>query len=192
VSRPVAGVRGAGALPQGRSRSAAMAGAAATRHGVDPALTAVARRLAAAAMRRPARAACPLAATARSVAPIAIPRGRRAVGPLASALRTQRRERIPWRLLPRPRLAAAWSAVQRQHVGGAGELSLVGVYGPVPLGAVQGVALDRDDRLAVTLARQTRPVVPGDIAIARVEPGRRLVRCDLPYPAAGRSVHATR
>ncbi len=131
------------------------------------------------------RAVAPPAGEPRGATVIARAPARRPARLDGAPLRTQRRTRIPWGLLPRPRLAAAWAAVQREH-GAAGELSLVGVYGPLALDAVAAAGLDPDGRLAVTVGPSRRPPVTGDIALARVEPGRRLVRCDLPYPAPGR------
>ncbi|WP_217921550.1 hypothetical protein [Miltoncostaea oceani] len=145
-------------------------------------MAATAGRAPALATASAARHVAPLAVVARAApAAVAMPAARRA---RLGALRTQRRARVPWTLLPRPRLAAAWSAVQDANPG-AGDLRLVGVYGPLPLDAVEAAGLDGDGRLAVTLGRLRRPSVTGDIALARVGPGDRLVRCDLPYPAGG-------
>lgn len=136
----------------------------------------------------PRHVAPPSATPRAATAAVAIPVARRAP---VGALRTQRRARVPWALLPRPRLAAAWRAVQAADPG-AGEPRLVGVYGPLPLDAVEAAGLDGDGRLAVTLARLRRPSATGDIALARVGRDDRLVRCDLPYPAEGRDRRPSR
>lgn len=116
----------------------------------------------------------------RALAPPGVRRARPA------ALLTQRRARAPWHLLPRERLAAAWAGVQGAHRAAQADLHLVGVYGPVPLGAVEAVRLEPDGRLRVTLGRR-RAEPLGDIALARHLPSQRLVRCDVPYPPRGRS-----
>ncbi|MGD9571908.1 MAG: hypothetical protein AB7V62_08500 [Thermoleophilia bacterium] len=116
---------------------------------------------------------------------------RRPAAGLAAALRTQRRERVAWTHLSRARLAAAWEAVQRAGGPGEADLRLVGVYGPLPVGALEAVALEPDGRIAVRLAATPRAGAPGDVALARAGDGR-LVRCDLPYPDGGRGIRPTR
>jgi len=101
-----------------------------------------------------------------------------------AAARLSRRERTPWHLLGRERLAAAWQAVQRDHGAGGADLRLAGVYGPLPLGAVSAAGLEPDGRLRVVLAGR-RPGPTGDLALARDEATGRLVRADAPYPDAG-------
>jgi hypothetical protein len=101
-----------------------------------------------------------------------------------AAARRARRHRIPWHLLGRERLGAAWEAVQRDHGGALADLRLAGVYGPLPLGAVAAAALEADGRLGVVLAGR-RPGRTGDVALARDMATGRLVRADVPYPEPG-------
>ncbi len=117
--------------------------------------------------------------------PLATPRAHavRSAGE-GARLRTVRRPRVPWPELGRERLAAAWSRVQAEH-GAAGELLLVGVYGPVPLDAVTALALDADGRAAMTFARRAAAGRRGDVALARVASTGRLVRSDIPHPPGG-------
>lgn len=105
---------------------------------------------------------------------------------LARALRVQRRERVPWTMLSRERLTRAWERVQADHGAGAADLRLVGVYGPLAIGAAASVALETDGRLAVALAAPSRGSAVGDLALARLGPAGPLVRSDIPYPAPGR------
>ncbi len=98
---------------------------------------------------------------------------------------------MAWTHLSRARLAAAWGAVQRAEGPGDEGLRLVGVFGPLPVGALEAVALEPDGRIAVRLAPGARPGGLGDVALARAGDGR-LVRCDLPYPAEGRGIRRTR
>lgn len=74
--------------------------------------------------------------------------------------------------------------MQAEH-GAAGELLLVGVYGPVPLDAVTALALDADGRAAMTFARRAAGGRRGDVALARVAATGRLVRSDIPHPDGG-------
>jgi hypothetical protein len=101
-----------------------------------------------------------------------------------AAARLARRERTPWHLLGRDRLAAAWEAVRRDHGGGLADLRLAGVYGPLPLDAVAAASLEADGRLRVVLAGG-RPGLTGDVALARETASGRLVRSDVPYPVPG-------
>lgn len=142
-----------------------------------------ARRAATATPHAHAHAVAVPGAGARRVRALARPGVRRE---RPAALSVQRRARVPWHLLPRERLAAAWSGVQGAHRAAQAELHLVGVYGPVPLGAVEAVRLEPDGHLRVTLGRR-RAAPSGDIALARHLPSQRLVRCDIPYPSHGRS-----
>ena len=118
--------------------------------------------------------------------PITRPRVRVAPGGgEAYRLRTLRRTRVPWPELGRERLAAAWGRVQTEH-GAAGELLLVGIFGPVPIEALESVALDADGRLAMTFSRRGLLGRRGDVVLARAVETERLVRCDVPHPAIGR------
>ena len=111
-------------------------------------------------------AALPSAGHGR-VEPVVRPRAHGAPGGGESLrLRTVRRSRVPWPDLPRERLAAAWGRIQTEHAA-AGELLLVGVYGPVPIDAISSVALDPDGRLAMTFARRGVRGRWGDVALAR-------------------------
>jgi hypothetical protein len=74
--------------------------------------------------------------------------------------------------------------VQRDHGGGPAELRLLGVFGPLPLGAVTDAALEPDGRLRVALGGR-RPGRTGDVALARDLATGRLVRADAPYPGIG-------
>jgi hypothetical protein len=121
------------------------------------------------------------ATSARRCAPVARAGARSGV---PDAARLGRRARTPWHLLGRERLAAAWEAVQRDHGGGLADLRLLGVYGPLPLGAVTAAALDPDGRLRVVLGGR-RPGRTGDVALARDAATGRLVRADAPYPDPG-------
>ncbi len=188
--------------PRARARAAPALGAVAGRAG-GPIPTP--------GVRAPALPAPP---PARAVAPVPAPREARGVDLLAAiavgdpvrpvtaarragraagaALATVRHERVPWAHLSRARLGAAWEAAQRAHGAAPGSLSLVGVYGPLPLAAVTGVALEPDGRIAVALAPLRSAAAPGDVALARSEPGGRLLRCDLPYPDDRRDRRRTR
>lgn len=132
----------------------------------------------------PRAAALPSAGHGR-VEPVGRPRARAAPGGGESLrLRTVRRSRVPWPELPRERLAAAWGRIQTEHAA-AGELLLVGVFGPVPLDAISSVALDSDGRLAMTFARGGVRGRWGDVALARQAASGRLVRSDVAHPAIG-------
>jgi hypothetical protein len=71
--------------------------------------------------------------------------------------------------------------VKTEHAG-SGELVLVGVFGPVPIEALESVALDADGRLAMTFSRRGLLGRRGDVALARVVESGRLVRCDIAHP----------
>ena len=132
-----------------------------------------------------ARGATLLRLRAHSREMIAAPRARAAPGGgEALRLRTVRRARVPWQELGRERLATAWGRIQTEH-GAAGELALVGVFGPVPVEALESVALDADGRLAMTFSRRGLLGPRGDVALARVVATGRLVRCDIPHPVIG-------
>ena len=119
------------------------------------------------------------------IGPVARPGAHAAPGGGESlGLRTVRRSRVPWPQLPRERLAAAWGRIQTEHAA-AGELLLVGVFGPVPIDAISSVALDPDGRLAMTFARRGVRGRWGDVALARQAASGRLVRSDVAHPATG-------
>jgi hypothetical protein len=119
-----------------------------------------------------------LGARAGRVSPLAPATARR--GSRDGRLRVLCRERIPWTLLPRERLAAAWTRLLREHRADPADLRLVGVYGPVPLAAIEGVALDGDGRLRLRLGRRAAPAGTGDVALARHAVTGRLLRSDVP------------
>jgi hypothetical protein len=94
---------------------------------------------------------------------------------------SQRRRRVPWELIRRERLLAAWARILREHGLEADDVRLVGVFGPLPLGALFGAALDPDGERAVISLRRTRvPGPPGDLALARHVPSGRLVSAAIP------------
>lgn len=131
------------------------------------------------------RAAMLPAAGRGRVEPLALPRAHAAAaGGESLRLRTVRRSRVPWPELPRERLAAAWGRIQTEHAA-AGELLLVGVFGPVPIDAISSVALDPDGRLAMTFTRGGVRGRWGDVALARQAASGRLVRSDVAHPAIG-------
>jgi hypothetical protein len=177
--------------PHPEALAPATAIATAARSAVGPATSVVAvpppspapvPRAAASAVAVPsARGAAAPAATARRCPPVRGARARRGIPPAA---RLARRERTPWHLLGRDRLAAAWEAVQRDHGDGIADLRLAGVYGPLPLGAVTVATLAPDGRLCVVLGGR-RPGPTGDVALARHAATGRLVRADAPYPVPG-------
>jgi hypothetical protein len=147
-----------------------------------PVLSPVARAGAAAVAAPAARGAAAAPATAaRRCAPVGRAGARHGV---PDAARRGRRDRTPWHLLGRERLARAWDAVQRDHGGGLADLRLQGVYGPLPLGAVSTAALEPDGRLCVVLGGR-RPGRTGDVALARDAATGHLVRADVPYPDIG-------
>jgi hypothetical protein len=94
-----------------------------------------------------------------------------------------RRARVPWNGLARERLLAAWTRLLREHGAPPEELRLLGVYGPLPLAAVEAVALRPDGRAELRVGRRRASGPAGDIALARHVPTGRLVRSDVPAPA---------
>jgi hypothetical protein len=120
------------------------------------------------------------------VRPVACDRARRLGVRPAGVLLTQRRVRVPWERLGRERLLRAWACVLRGHALPAEELRLVGVFGPAPLGAVEGVALDGDGERALIALRRTRiPGPAGDVVLARHVPSGRLVTVTIPEARSG-------
>jgi hypothetical protein len=142
--------------------------------------------VAAAIVAAPGAVACGLGTPGRAGGVVRRPAARR--GPLGagSRLHRQLRARVPWNLLPRERLLAAWTRLLREHGVAPGELRLLGVYGPLPLGAVEGVVLRPDGRAEVRLARRRARGPTGDVALARHVPTGRLVRSDVPEPGRSR------
>lgn len=117
----------------------------------------------------------------RVVAPLAPTLARRLRGPGYDGLLSQRRVRIPWEHVGRERLLRAWKGVLREHGLPAGEVRLVGIFGPTPLGAVDGVALDATGEAAVVAMRRTRVPGPiGHVALARHVPSGRLLTVLVP------------
>lgn len=125
-------------------------------------------------------------ATARARGEVPLPRAANIRRPRAvpPALFVTRRHRAAWDAIERLRLAAGWRQVLVDHRLPAEQLELVGIYGPLPLGLVDGVLLEGDGRLAVTLARRAVSGPPGDVAIARHVPSGRLLRSALPHGGA--------
>lgn len=179
VRRPAVAAPAVGLEPDARRAAAPATRAVA----VAPPPLAPVPRAATVALGAPvARAgAAGVATAARRSALVAGAGARRGV---PDAARLGRRARTPWHLLGRERLSAAWEAVQRDHGGGLADLRLLGVFGPLPLGAVSAAALDPDGRLRVTLGGR-RPGRTGDVALARDAATGRLVRADVPYPGPG-------
>lgn len=170
---PIAGRPRRAAPPvPGAARRMAVPSATARIHGVSAGLASRVDRVA------------PVAAAARGVSPPAPAAARRPAAGTPPALLRQRRERIPWPRLPRPRLAAAWERLLREHGVPAHDLRLVAVVGPLPLGAVRAAGLDADGRVVVALAPGPAPGPSGDLALARPAAGGRLLRSAVPYPAA--------
>jgi hypothetical protein len=108
------------------------------------------------------------AAVARAEAPLRAVVARGGTGRRADPVRTQRRSPVPWALLSRARLRAGWTTVAAEHAVPAASLRLVGVYGPLPLGAVAGVGLPPGSDRAEVVLRMTRvPGPSGDLVLAR-------------------------
>jgi hypothetical protein len=125
-----------------------------------------------------------LSASAGRSAPLTPPRAHPGPAGGGRRLRTVRRRRVPWDAVARERLAAAWGRVQIEH-SSLGELLLVGIFGPVPIDAVEAVALEPDGRLAMTFSRRAGSIRLGDVALARRVATGSLVRSDIPHPAGG-------
>lgn len=110
--------------------------------------------------------------------------------PVPDRLFVSRRRRVAWDAIDRVRLASAWRRILLDHRLPAEELELVGVYGPLPLGLVEGVMLETDGRLALRLARRALAAPFGDMAIARHVPSGRLLQSAHPRDGlAGRVRH---
>lgn len=127
-----------------------------------------------------------LGGTAARSSAVLAPRPARRPGPrTAAAVMTQRRTRLPWSQIPQERLLVAWTRVVREHALPADELRLIGVFGPAPLGAVDGVALDPDGERALLSLHRTRvPGPTGDVALARHLPTGRLLSAVVEREAA--------
>lgn len=112
----------------------------------------------------------------RSVARLVPGPARRLRGHVNDGLLAQRRRRIDWELVGRERLLRAWKGVLREHGLPAGEVRLVGIFGPAPLGALESVALDASGHDAIVSLRRTRvPGPTGHVALARHVPTGRLL-----------------
>lgn len=112
----------------------------------------------------------------RSVARLVPGPARRLRGNVNDGLLAQRRRRIDWELVGRERLLRAWKGVLREHGLPAGEVRLVGIFGPAPLGALGSVALDASGNDAIVSLRRTRvPGPTGHVALARHVPTGRLL-----------------
>jgi len=122
------------------------------------------------------------AARARAVPPLPARAVLRTPRTPPAALRVARRARVPWAGIAPERLGRGWRRVLREHAHPAGDMRLVGVWGPLPLARVAGAVLEADGRLAVTLV-PGRPGGPrGDVLLARHVPTGRLLRSDVPRP----------
>lgn len=112
----------------------------------------------------------------RSVPALVPGPARRLRGRATDGLLAQRRRRIEWERVGRDRLLAAWKSVLREHGLPAGEVRLVGIFGPTPLGALESVALDPSGDAAIVTLRRTRvPGPTGHVALARHVPTGRLL-----------------
>jgi hypothetical protein len=85
------------------------------------------------------------------------------------------RSRVPWDRIGTARLGANWNRVIADHGGTAGDLRLVGIYGPMALGLVAGIGVDESGRASIQLARRPMWGPVGDLAVARHEASGRLV-----------------
>jgi hypothetical protein len=124
------------------------------------------------------------AGVSHAVARIVPTRAHRLKARPGDPLFSQARPRIDWERVGRERLLRAWKGVLREHGLPSGDVRLVGVFGPAPLGAVDGVALAADGESAVIAFRATRAPGPaGDVALARHVPTGRLLTVLVPPPA---------
>ncbi|HMM48672.1 MAG TPA: hypothetical protein PKE32_03550 [Miltoncostaeaceae bacterium] len=105
---------------------------------------------------------------------------------------SMRRAPLAWGELPRARLAVAWRAVRAAHGGEAADLELVGVYGPVPLSALTGVALGPGRVAVLSLAQHRRAPLAGDLALARRRADGSLVSAAVPAGAHPRRTGAVK
>ena len=138
-------------------------------------------------------AARPPGVVARAEGPLPARLARGGTGRRADPVRIQRRSPVPWALLSRERLRAGWTTVAAEHAVPAASLRLVGIYGPLPLGAVAAVGLPPESDRAEVVLRITRmPGPSGDLVLARdVRTGallRALVPRNRPVGRRGRRV----
>jgi hypothetical protein len=124
-------------------------------------------------------------AAVRAERPLPAGRAHRREALPGGPLFTVRRRRADWASLDRHRLAVAWGRMLADHGLPGDLLNLVGLYGPVPLGLLRGVALEPDGRVAMRLGRARSAGPPGDVVLARHTGDGRLLRVDVPRAAAG-------
>lgn len=128
----------------------------------------------------------PFAASWRRVGPLpgrAAPRRRRT---LPRVLFLARRRRIPAATVPRGRLAAAWATLLREHPHPQDSVAFVGLYGPLPLGAVVGARLEADGTTLTELRRVPIPGPRGDLVMAIHRPTGTVLRTAYPRGAERR------
>lgn len=90
------------------------------------------------------------------------------------------RERIPATTIPRQRLADAWNTLLREHPLPPDQITFVGFYGPVPLGAVTGARVTEGASLAVEVRRRPMVGPVGDIIVGFHKETRTVVRSAYP------------
>lgn len=99
----------------------------------------------------------------------------------------------PWAMVARERLRAAWEQVRSAAHDRVEDLDLVGIYGPLPVDAVEAVTVAGVGRtVAVSVASAGRSSRPGDLVVARPRTGGEplcvLVVHPGPVPPAGATV----
>ena len=177
AAAPATAARGGPAVPGTRARAVPVPAASARAHGVAPDL---AGRAVDPGPVRPAP-------SVRACGPLRRPGARATRIRPGSSLLVLRRRPVPWAVLPRERLLAAWARLLRDHRALPDDLRLLGVYGPLPLDAVASVVLDpRDDEVLVTLRRTRAPGPSGDVALARDGTSHRLLQSRVPSGAPPR------
>ena len=193
VPPPGAGAGPPQAVGPPSARPASVAALATTAvAGAERLAAAAAHRVAPAIVAAPGAVPCRLGSSGRAGGVVRRPAARRGLLGAGSRLHLQRRARVPWNLLPRERLLAAWTRLLREHGAPPDELRLLGVYGPLPLGAVEGVVLRPDGRAELRLARRRARGPMGDVALARHVPTGHLVRSDVPEPGRSRAARSLR
>lgn len=113
-------------------------------------------------------------ARAHQVRPVSRPRAGHAAMVEGGPFYRSSRQRVPWDRLGTERLGASWNRVLADH-GSRGEMRLVGIYGPLPLGVVASVGVDEAGTASIQLAPRVMWGPVGDLAVARLEGSGRLV-----------------
>lgn len=96
------------------------------------------------------------------------------------ALCLVRRARTPATTIDRERLAGAWATLLREHPVAADDVAFVGMYGPLPLGALVGARVEREGSVLVELRPGGRPGPLGDLVMAIHHPTSRVLRTAYP------------